>query len=173
VAEYTLTKPSPGRVDSQEAASTLWQNLVRYQPSLAGALAIHLRNLPEDWPQREFGVGREAAVLTITPPLPPGQNQLPEAAPHTPDIEECQACAEAGLVCRWHDGQGEAHQWWQDHVMAALRADPEARVEDVLLHQEAEAEGVACRCRRCTPAEPVPVREPRWRRAVRFFTNSL
>ncbi|MCX5000919.1 hypothetical protein [Streptomyces longwoodensis] len=172
MSEDTLRKPPTRRVDPDIAATNLWHGLKRYQPAIAGALAIHLRTLADDWPQRELGVGREAAVYTIPPPLRPGDNLLPEAAPHSADVEECQACAEAGLVCRWHDGQAAAHEWWNQHARRALAADPNVRLEDVLLHQEAEAAGTACVCRLCKPPA-APTRPSWWRRALRSLTHLL
>ncbi|MDX3531191.1 hypothetical protein P1P75_33505 [Streptomyces sp. ID05-39B] len=169
------TAPSPPvrPIDPVQAAVDLWANLKEYQPAIAGALALHIRDFPVDWPQREFGIARPHALLTLQPPLRPGDNLMPEAAPYTPDIEECQACVEAGLICRWHAGQASAHEYWHNHVMAAIKADRDARVDDVLLHQEAEEEGVACRCRRCAPTKPAPARRSWWRRALKFLTHSL
>jgi hypothetical protein len=167
--------PAVRPIDPQQAAATLWASLKEYQPAIAGALALHLRGLPVDWAQREFGIARPDAVLTLRPPLRPGCNQMPEAAPYNPgrgdDFDDCPACAKAGLICRWHDGQANAHEYWHNHVMDALKHNPDARVDDVLLHQEAEAEGTPCACARCTPTKHAPVRGPWWSRIRNLLTH--
>jgi hypothetical protein len=108
---------------TQHPAPDLWQHLVHWQPATAAAIIQHIRALPDDWPQRVFGVGRPDATLTL-PPAAIGEqypDQTPEIAPYddVADPESCPACTEAAGNCRWHEGFAQGHH---DRVQAQIDA---------------------------------------------------
>jgi hypothetical protein len=83
------------------AAENLWRRLVEHQPAVAAALGLRVRELPQDWPQRELGVFRPEAAFRLPPSE---QHTRVEIAPYDTDWENCGACSEALDLCRYHTG---------------------------------------------------------------------
>lgn len=128
-------------------AARVWAELMRHHPALAAALAVHLRQMPDDWPLRLFGAGRPDAALDL-PPTPPGR--LPEIAPVDPDasMEDCPACGErieADLpACRYHAGWNAGYRHLKQPMVEAVRIDPTVTVR-ALLRRLATADEAAAR----------------------------
>ncbi len=87
--------------DPVQVADDLCKRLIVHQPAVAAALALQLRDLPDDWPQRLLGINRPYAALEL--PATPGMPM--EIQPYdTSDWESCLACAEFRQLCRYHQG---------------------------------------------------------------------
>lgn len=127
-------------------APTLWERLVQWQPATAAALAQHVRALPDDWPQREFGVARADAALCL-PPAAQGEqypDRRPEIAPfdEIASPESCPACTEASANCRWHEGFAQGHH---DRVQAqidAMKARPDMPLREYALWEAEVSEAL-------------------------------
>lgn len=119
----------------------LWQRLVQWQPAEAALLAQHIRNLTDDWPLRVFGVGRPDAALLLPPGATGEQfpDRVPEIAPfdEIAALEDCPACEEAGVLCRWHEGFAAAHQAQTQAQLDAVKARPEITLRE-FLHWQAD-----------------------------------
>lgn len=164
----TVAALAPAVVEPEWHADYMWKQLKKYQPALAGALAVLIRDLGEDWPQREFNVGRPDAVLQAPPLLVAGYDFEPEIAPYrTTDADDCSACDECFDQCRWHRGYSEAQGEWTKRLRDAVKANPNVTVAEVqaavLLEQQ---EWCGCSsCRADVEAYRTPER-PWWRRTI-------
>ncbi|WP_309029063.1 hypothetical protein [Streptomyces alfalfae] len=120
-------------------APALWEHLVQWQPATAAALAMHLRALPDDWPQRLFTVGRPDTALVL-PPAAIGEqypDQAPEIAPYDEIAAEddCPACQEAEGTCRYHQGYSAGHHEWNQAERDAVSARPDITLREFVVWQ--------------------------------------
>jgi len=124
----TTVRPLP-QPDPVAAADALWQKLVEHQPGVAAALAMQLRALPEDWPQRVLGVTRPHAALDL-----PATADVPmEIEPYdAADWENCPACGELDRPCRYHEGYTTGYEALNQPLTEASRVDPKVTVKDAL-----------------------------------------
>ncbi|MFI0901782.1 hypothetical protein [Streptomyces sp. NPDC020983] len=128
----------PRPPDPMAAAEALWRTLLEHQPAVAAALAVQLRDMPEDWPLRAFGVGRLHAALE----LPAGADLPMEVVPYdAADWENCPACGEDGH-CRFHAGFVAGYEILNQPLREASRLDPAVTVVTVL-NRLADAEEAA------------------------------
>ncbi|MGW2181290.1 hypothetical protein ACWCXX_24955 [Streptomyces sp. NPDC001732] len=111
-----------------ESAETLWRRLVEYQPALAAALALHVRELPQDWPQRELGVFRPEAAFD----LPEGELRYRVEIEPYDNWEECGACHTDGEICRFHTGFETGYKALHKPLLDAMALDPAVTVAAVL-----------------------------------------
>jgi hypothetical protein len=108
----------PPHVDAATEAERLWASLFAHYPNVAGALADYLTALPPTWREDLFPAG-DLAPASATP----GYVYGPETAPYSPTgWEDCEACAEAQDLCRYHRGfsAGQDHQ---DALIKTLLSD--------------------------------------------------
>ncbi|MFJ8855683.1 hypothetical protein [Streptomyces sp. NPDC102437] len=116
--------------DPVRTADDLWRRLVEHQPAIAAALAMQLRELPEDWPLRVLGYGRPEAALTQSPSAP---EHRVEVEPYRTDPETCAACSEAGYdFCRYHKGVSDGYQMLGQPLLDAVKLDADVTVRTVL-----------------------------------------
>lgn len=124
--------------DPLTTADALWRTLVEHQPAVAAALAVQLRDMPEDWPLRELGVARPDAALEF----PAGADMPMEVGPYdAADWENCPACSEDGH-CRFHAGFVAGYEILNQPLREASRIDPQVTVVTVL-NRLADAEEAA------------------------------
>ncbi|MFF0198809.1 hypothetical protein ACFYT5_38490 [Streptomyces anulatus] len=107
--------------DPGQVADDLWRRLIAHQPAVAAALALQLRDLPDDWPQRLLGITRPHAALQL-----PATSGMPmEIQPYdTSDWESCLACAEFRQLCRYHEGFATGYGALDGPLTDASRLDP-------------------------------------------------
>jgi hypothetical protein len=133
-SEMTIAKTAPASIDPVADAKEVWLNLVAWQPALAVALAARVQALPEDWTRRVFGCGRAEAALE----LPSGASRLgiddhaPEVAPWTEDLDQCEACAEAEGMCRYHKGCAAGQGPMFQLLLQAVQDNPATTVKQLL-----------------------------------------
>lgn len=115
--------------DSLTTADALWRKLAEHQPAVAAALAMQLRDLPEDWSQRVLGVARPRAALEL-----PATADVPmEIEPYdAADWENCPACGELDRLCRFHEGFTTGYEALNGPLTEASRVDPAVTVKDAL-----------------------------------------
>ncbi|MFE1824623.1 hypothetical protein ACFW9S_37235 [Streptomyces anulatus] len=114
--------------DPVQVADDLWKRLITHQPAVAAALALQLRDLPDDWPQRLLGITRPHAALEL--PATPGMPM--EIQPYdTSDWESCLACAEFRQLCRYHEGFATGYEALDGPLTDASRLDPTVTVVDM------------------------------------------
>ncbi|MEV6833529.1 hypothetical protein AB0N17_03190 [Streptomyces sp. NPDC051133] len=134
---------------TEQTGPPVWQHLVQWQPATAAALVQHIRALPDDWPLRVFGGGRPDAALTLEPGATGEQfpDRTPEIAPYddTAPLEDCPACKEVEVTCRWHEGYAAGHHEAVQAQLDAVRTRPEMRLREFMRWQadvdEAEDQG--------------------------------
>ncbi|MDG9687706.1 hypothetical protein QC334_34110 [Streptomyces sp. DH18] len=98
--------------DPVQVADGLWKRLIAHQPAVAAALALQLRDLPNDWPQRLLGITRPHAALEL--PAPSGMPM--EIQPYgTSDWESCLACAESVSSAATTRASQPATRRWTGH----------------------------------------------------------
>ncbi|MFJ1804502.1 hypothetical protein [Streptomyces sp. NPDC088180] len=114
--------------DPVQVADDLWKRLIAHQPAVAAALALQLRDLPEDWPQRLLGITRPHAALEL-----PATLDVPmEIQPYdTSDWESCLACAEFRQLCRYHEGFATGYEALDGPLTDASRLDPAVTVKEM------------------------------------------
>ncbi|MEV6439856.1 hypothetical protein [Streptomyces anulatus] len=114
--------------DPVQVADDLWKRLITHQPAVAAALALQLRDLPDDWPQRLLGITRPHAALEL-----PATTGMPmEIQPYdTSDWEACLACAEFRQLCRYHEGFATGYEALDGPLTDASRLDPTVTVRDM------------------------------------------
>ncbi|MFJ1804539.1 hypothetical protein [Streptomyces sp. NPDC088180] len=107
--------------DPVPVADDLWQRLIAHQPAVAAALALQLRDLPDDWPQRLLGITRPHAALEL-----PATSGMPmEIQPYdTSDWESCLTCAEFHQLCRYHEGFATGYEALDGPLTDASLLDP-------------------------------------------------
>ncbi|MEV3857768.1 hypothetical protein AB0J38_26010 [Streptomyces sp. NPDC050095] len=125
------------RADS--TAHATWEHLVRWQPATAAAVALYVRALPTDWPQRVFAVGRADAALAL-PPAAHGEqyaDRAPEVAPYDEiaSPETCPACTEAEGICRFHEGYSAGHHERNQVERDAVKVRPYMPLQEFLRWQ--------------------------------------
>lgn len=128
--------------DPTQAAADLWDDLRDHYPGTAAALTVHLQNLPADWPQRLFSVGRPDTAMAL-PPTSHGTvnaDMPPEVAPYSDtNADTCPACVEAAdrteEPCRFHAGYATAHHEALQAQLDAVKADPTITLKDFLQRQ--------------------------------------
>ncbi|MFE9700566.1 hypothetical protein [Streptomyces sp. NPDC006270] len=114
--------------DPVQAADDLWKRLIAHQPAVAAALALQLRDLPDDWPQRLLGITRPHAALE----LPATSDRPMEIQPYdTSDWESCLACAEFRQLCRYHEGFAAGYEALDGPLTDASRLDPTVTVKEM------------------------------------------
>ncbi|MFF3127737.1 hypothetical protein ACFVRD_36835 [Streptomyces sp. NPDC057908] len=114
---------------STAQAAALWQKLTAHQPGVAAALAMQLRDLPQDWAPRVLGIARPHAALE----LPATANVPMEIKPYNAaDWEDCSACAEVDQSCRFHEGYMTGYDALNVPLTEASRVDPTVTVKDAL-----------------------------------------
>ncbi|UPT46766.1 MULTISPECIES: hypothetical protein [Streptomyces] len=128
--------------DPVQVADDLWKRLIAHQPAVAAALALQLRDLPDDWPQRLLGITRPHAALEL-----PATSGMPmEIQPYdTSDWESCLACAEFRQLCRYHEGFAAGYEALDGPLTDASRLDPTVTVKEMfqrLMDAEEAAESV-------------------------------
>ncbi|MFD8415478.1 hypothetical protein ACFV2Q_27570 [Streptomyces sp. NPDC059650] len=111
------------------AAENLWRRLVEHQPAVAAALGLRVRELPQDWPQRELGVFRPEAAFRLEPSE---QHQRVEIEPYDTDWENCGACSEASDPCRYHTGFETGYKALHQPLLDAMALDPAVTVAALL-----------------------------------------
>ncbi|MFI9214269.1 AAA family ATPase [Streptomyces sp. NPDC053253] len=110
-------------------AENLWRRLVEHQPAIAAALALHVREMPQDWPQRELGLFRPEAAFGLAS----GElRERVEVEPYDTDWESCGACSEASDPCRYHAGFETGYKALHQPLLDALALDPAVTVAAVL-----------------------------------------
>ncbi|MFF8293655.1 hypothetical protein ACF068_31225 [Streptomyces sp. NPDC016309] len=112
------------------AAEHLWRRLVEHQPAVAAALGLLVRELPQDWPQRELGVFRPEAAFDLTP-----SDELRarvEIEPYETYWEDCGACSESSDPCRFHTGFETGYKALHQPLLDAIALDQTATVAAVL-----------------------------------------
>ncbi|MEV7907232.1 hypothetical protein [Streptomyces anulatus] len=114
--------------DPVKVADDLWKRLIAHQPAVAAALALQLRDLPDDWPQRLLGITRPHAALEL-----PATSGMPmEIQPYdTSDWESCLACAEFRQLCRYHEGFATGYEALDGPLTDASRLDPTVTVKEM------------------------------------------
>lgn len=114
--------------DPLQVADDLWKRLIEHQPAVAAALAITMRALPEDWPQRFLGITRPHTALEL-----PATSGMPmEIQPYdTSDWESCLACAEFRQLCRYHEGFATGYEALNGPLTDASLLDPAVTVRAV------------------------------------------
>jgi hypothetical protein len=115
--------------DSIGRAEALWRKLAEHQPGVAAALAMQLRDLPEDWAPRILGVARPHAATEL-----PASADVPmEIEPYdAADWENCPACGELDRLCRYHEGYTTGYEALNQPLTEAPRVDPKVTVVDAL-----------------------------------------
>ncbi|MGW2841919.1 hypothetical protein ACWCWD_29540 [Streptomyces sp. NPDC001493] len=114
---------------STSRADALWRALTEQEPGVAAALAMRLRDLPEDWAPRVLGVARPHAALE----LPPTAKVPMEIEPYNAaDWEDCPACAGLDRPCRYHEGYATGYAALNGPLTEASRLDPTVTVKDAL-----------------------------------------
>ncbi|WP_228184109.1 hypothetical protein [Streptomyces anulatus] len=114
--------------DPVQVADDLWKRLIAHQPAVAAALALQLRDLPDDWPQRLLGITRPHAALDL--PTTPGMPM--EIQPYdTDDWESCLACTEFRQLCRYHQGFATGYEALDGPLTDASRLDPTDTVKEM------------------------------------------
>ncbi|MEU8672877.1 hypothetical protein AB0C71_38995 [Streptomyces anulatus] len=114
--------------DPVQVADDLWKRLIAHQPAVAAALALQLRDLPDDWTQRLLGINRPYAALEL--PATPGMPM--EIQPYdTSDWESCLACAEFRQLCRYHQGFATGYEALDGPLTDASRLDPTVTVKEM------------------------------------------
>jgi hypothetical protein len=142
----TVRALHPAVPDPQWYAARMWKQLKRYQPAVAGALALLIQELGDEWPQREFNAPRADTVIAAPPRVLSGYDFEPEIAPYrTTDADNCHACDEAEDQCRWHRGFSEADGDWFRRLLKARKANPNVTVAEVMEQYEQE-EHELCGC---------------------------
>ncbi|MER6723334.1 hypothetical protein [Streptomyces halstedii] len=114
---------------STSRADALWRALTEQEPGVAAALAMQLRDLPEDWAPRVLGVARPHAALEL-----PATARVPmEIEPfNAASWEDCAACAELEDLCRYHEGYAAGYEALNGPLTEASRLDPTVTVKDAL-----------------------------------------
>ncbi|MDH6544927.1 hypothetical protein [Streptomyces sp. SPB4] len=115
--------------DPVHAAENLWRRLVEHQPAVAAALAMQVRELPQDWPQRELGVFRPEAAFRLAPS---GQHERVEIEPYDTDWENCGACNQASDPCRFHTGFETGYKALHQPLLDAIALDQTVTAAAVL-----------------------------------------
>ncbi|MFF8423152.1 hypothetical protein [Streptomyces sp. NPDC015680] len=116
--------------DPVRTADDLWRRLLEHQPAIAAALAMQVRDLPEDWPLRVLGYGRPEAALAQPPS---GPEHRVEVEPYRTDPEDCPACGEApDYFCRYHKGVSAGYQMLGQSLLDAVKLDRDVTVRTVL-----------------------------------------
>lgn len=111
------------------AAENLWRRLIEHQPAVAAAFGLRVRELPQDWPQRELGVFRPEAAFRMTP----GElRERVEIEPYDTDWENCGACSESSDPCRYHSGFETGYKALHQPLLDAMALDPTVTVAAVL-----------------------------------------
>ncbi|WP_455355901.1 hypothetical protein [Streptomyces sp. SYSU K217416] len=114
---------------STSRADALWRALTEQEPGVAAALAMQLRDLPEDWAPRVLGVARPYAALELPATAKvPMEIELYNAA----DWEDCPACAELEDLCRYHEGYATGYEALNGPLTEVSRVDPTVTVKDAL-----------------------------------------
>ncbi|MFD4319018.1 hypothetical protein [Streptomyces sp. NPDC058548] len=106
-------------------AETLWRRLVEHQPAVAAALALRVRDLPQDWSQRELGVFRPEAAFSLSPSE---SQERVEIELYDTDWESCGACIEASDPYRYHSGFEAGYQALQRPLLDTVALDPAVTV---------------------------------------------
>ncbi|MFE2314198.1 hypothetical protein ACFXC8_13550 [Streptomyces sp. NPDC059441] len=123
-----MTLPALPSPDPVASADALWRLLAEHQPAVAAALAVQLRQMPEDWPLRVLGVGRPDTALA----LPSPEHPL-EIEPYDPDDwENCGACAGLDQPCRYHSGYIAGYEALNGPLTEAAKVDPTVTVATAL-----------------------------------------
>lgn len=114
--------------DPVQVADDLWKRLIAHQPAVAAALALQLRDLPDDWTQRLLGITRPHAALEL-----PATSGMPmEIQPYdTSDWEGCLACVEFRQLCRYHEGFATGYEALNGPMTDASRLDPTVTVKEM------------------------------------------
>lgn len=125
--------------DPVQVADDLWTRLIAHQPAVAAALALQLRDLPDDWPQRLLGITRPHAALEL-----PATSDMPmEIQPYDTEAwESCLACAEFRQLCRYHQGFATGYEALDGPLTDASRLDPTVTVKE-MFHRLMDAEEAA------------------------------
>lgn len=138
--------------DPVATADDLWLRLVEHQPAVAAALALKVRELPEDWSLRVLGVGRPEAALALSPSSP--EHRI-EIEPYEADWESCPACGEVlDEFCRYHTGHAAGYEALHRPLLDAVTLDADVTVRAVL-QRLADADEAAANGERVdTTAQP-------------------
>jgi len=118
--------------DADSEAQRLWAGLREYLPQVAAALALYLRQLPQDWMLDLFAA---KSVDEIRHSGPTGASyRPPEVAPYE-DSDDCPACGDVQDMCRVHIGH-ERGVSYARALLATAAADATALHDLTELQQQ-------------------------------------
>jgi hypothetical protein len=106
--------------DLDTAAKNLWKSLADNHAPIAARLVVLLRALPDEWLQDYFHASRVEDIR------PSGEDQAPPEAAPVGHYEDCPACEETDIMCRFHTGWADADDH-TDRLMHLATQHPEGR----------------------------------------------
>ncbi|AWZ06878.1 MULTISPECIES: hypothetical protein [unclassified Streptomyces] len=170
--------------DPFRTAGDLWNRLVGHQPAVAAALALKLRELPDDWTMRELGLVRPEAALAL--PSSDPEHRVEIEPSDAGDWENCPACGEAADdFCRYHRGYTAGYEALHQPLLDAITIDTDVTVRVALQRvadeEDASADGVpvgtvsaASPAAQPAPSSPHPsTSQTRWTQHPRPSTEGL